>query len=36
MFTAGATEGPNIVAEWYKDAPWLLLLRQSILQIFYR
>jgi selenocysteine lyase/cysteine desulfurase len=25
MFTAGATEGLNIIAEWYKDAPYVII-----------
>ena len=24
MFTAGATEGLNIIAEWYKDVPVII------------
>jgi len=25
MFTAGATDGLNIIAEWYKDAPYVII-----------
>ena len=25
MFTAGATEGLNIIAEWYKDVPYVII-----------